>query len=176
MSGVSQTEANMPRILKDFDYDLLQSSLLTEEMKTRLEALHGHLNNRGMRIYHGGVYTWQPSKWQYGDRRMKSLVKERATSLTSVEKRIESNVTLFEHGGQALSSEVRVKRDFHTDSGDSCWTKHRTALPYLIVLLAAVTGMTISALVPPDGIGCRHMAQIRMLVVWLVSADLDLFL
>ncbi len=47
-------------------------------------------------------------------------------------------------------------------------------LPYLIVLLGTVTGMTVSALVPPDGIDCRHIAQLSMLFVWFASAELDI--
>ena len=47
-------------------------------------------------------------------------------------------------------------------------------LPYFIVVLGTSTGVIISALVPPDGIDCRHVAQLSILVLWLASAELDL--
>ena len=49
-------------------------------------------------------------------------------------------------------------------------------LPHIILLLGTVSGITISGLVPPDGIDCRHIAQIGILIIWLVSAELDIYL
>jgi hypothetical protein len=112
--GVSQTEANIPRILRKL-----------EAGESRFETLNKSLD-QSQRIYHGGVYLWQPSKWQC----------------------------------ETLSS----------------WKQNHMLLPYLIVLLGTVTGMTVSALVPPDGIDCRHIAQLSMLFVWYASAELDILL
>ena len=55
----------------------------------------------------------------------------------------------------------------------SGWRKP-VVFPYLIVVLGTITGVTISALVPPDGFDCRHIAQLSILLIWLASAGLDL--
>ena len=116
--GVSQTEAAIPRILKRFE--------ASEEMESQLGTLSNSLDQSRNRIYHGGVYSWQPFRWQ------------RETS--------------------------------------SSWKLNRMLLPYLVVLLGTATGMTVSALVPPDGIDCRHIAQLSILIIWLASAELDILL
>jgi hypothetical protein len=54
------------------------------------------------------------------------------------------------------------------------WKQQHTLLPYIIVLLGTVSAITISALVPPDGIDCRHIAQISILIIWLVSREMDI--
>ncbi len=56
------------------------------------------------------------------------------------------------------------------------WKQQHMLLPYLILLLGTVSGIMISALVPPDGIDCRHIAQISILIVWVVSRELDIYL
>ena len=48
--------------------------------------------------------------------------------------------------------------------------------PYLIVILATVTGMAVSATVPPDGWDCRHNGEILILFAWLLSARADVLL
>jgi len=49
-------------------------------------------------------------------------------------------------------------------------------LPYPILLLGTVTGMLLSALVPPDGLNCRHFGEISMCTAWIVSAPVDILL
>ena len=46
---------------------------------------------------------------------------------------------------------------------------HHTILATTIVAVAVITGMTISALVPPDGLSCRHIGQLAVLACWLLS-------
>ena len=53
--GVSQTEAAIPRILKRFQVDLERLDL-PNEIKMPIECLQ----NKKQRIYHGGIYSWQP--------------------------------------------------------------------------------------------------------------------
>ena len=53
--GVSQTEAAIPRILKRFQVDLDRLKL-SKEMEMPNECL---VDNE-QRIYHGGIYSWQP--------------------------------------------------------------------------------------------------------------------
>jgi len=46
-------------------------------------------------------------------------------------------------------------------------------LPYPVLLLGTVTGMLLSALVPPDGFNCRHAGEISMVTAWILSALAD---
>ena len=56
------------------------------------------------------------------------------------------------------------------------WKEQHRPLPYIIVLLGIVSGITISALVPPDGFDCRHIAQISIFVIWVVSREVGICL
>lgn len=49
-------------------------------------------------------------------------------------------------------------------------------LSYLVVIMGTVTGMMVSALVPPDGWDCRHIGEILILFAWLLSARTDVML
>ena len=61
--GVSQTEAAIPRILRRFQGDLDRLNLPTKvHMPSR--CLKDPREDK-RRIFHGGIYSWQPSKWQY---------------------------------------------------------------------------------------------------------------
>jgi len=46
-------------------------------------------------------------------------------------------------------------------------------LPYPILLLGTMTGMLLSALVPPDGFNCRHAGEISICTAWILSALTD---
>ena len=56
--GVSQTEAAIPRILRRFQLDLDRLPLVNS-IKLPNDCLHD--NQR--RIFHGGIYSWQPQKY-----------------------------------------------------------------------------------------------------------------
>lgn len=73
--GVSQTEAAIPRILRRFEVDLARIALpknatLPEEcvdddglvLPKNIKLLNECLKDDQKRIFHGGVYSWQPSK------------------------------------------------------------------------------------------------------------------
>ena len=49
-------------------------------------------------------------------------------------------------------------------------------IPYSVVILGTATGLTVSALVPPDGWDCRHIGEILLLVAWFLSAQVDVWL
>ena len=53
--GVSQTEAAIPRILKRFQGDLDRLDLTNE-----IEMPNESLGDNDQRIFHGGIYSWQP--------------------------------------------------------------------------------------------------------------------
>ena len=42
--------------------------------------------------------------------------------------------------------------------------------------MGTVTGMAVSALVPPDGWDCRHIGELLILLAWLLSARADVWL
>lgn len=46
-------------------------------------------------------------------------------------------------------------------------------LPYPILLSGTLTGMLLSAFVPPDGFNCRHLGEISICSAWIVSALID---
>ena len=56
--GVSQTEAAIPRILRRFQIDLERLQLL-KSIKLPNDCLH----DKQRRIFHGGIYSWQPQKY-----------------------------------------------------------------------------------------------------------------
>lgn len=76
------------------------------------------LDDNEKRIFHGGVYSWQPQNGH-------------------------SSCNLFAN---------------------------------LIVIMGTATGLLISAFVPPDGWDCRHIGEVLVLIVWLLSALIDIWL
>lgn len=54
--GVSQTEAAIPRILRRFQVDIQRLKLPTVVLPNDC------LENKAKRVFHGGIYSWQPQK------------------------------------------------------------------------------------------------------------------
>jgi len=173
--GVSQTEAAIPRILERFETDLIQSGFLNEEMKSQLRMLNNRLADTQIRTYEGGIYSWRRLKRQRETLETPgnaSCVAE--SSYDTTREDIPLGKPLPDHMEAALAREATRNRQ--TLPCRSYWRRHHLNLPYFIVVSGAITGMTVSALVPPDGIDCRHIAQMAILVIWLVSAELDILL
>ncbi len=114
--GVSQTEAAIPRILRRFQVDVKRLDL-----PSTINLPNDCLDDDQKRVFHGGVYSWQPQR--------------RYPSRTSL--------------------------------------NYLNVLAYLIVMIGTATGISISALVPPDGWDCRNIGEILILLAWLSSAPLD---
>ncbi len=164
-------EKRLAEINKCFDNDRTNTMEgLTELYKSfshrskameKITELNESLDDR-RRISHGGIYSWQPYRWQ----RETSDKAQTATPLKHGEQTQRSRDG-FESQGSLLAG--------HFDgslfaSGD--WRRH--ALPaYLIVILGTTTGMIVSGLVPPDGPDCRHIGELLTCVVWILSAWLD---
>lgn len=53
---------------------------------------------------------------------------------------------------------------------------YHIVLPYSVVILGTMTGMIVSTLVPPDGLDCRHIGEILILIAWILSAQVDRWL
>ena len=111
--GVSQTEAAIPRILRRFEVDVERLNL-----RNKIKLPNGCLDDNEKRIFHGGVYSWQPHKCH----------------------------------------------------------PYFNFLSYVIVVMGTATGMAVSAFVPPDGWNCRHFGEIAILIAWLLSALIDIWL
>ena len=170
--GVSQTEAAIPNILRRLKDDLNEKCMTSEETTLHLDALDQHLSTKKVRIFGGGVPSWKPltqaaakmpSQWRPSKNieDMEKCINNRP----SYKLRPDENVKT------AYASEVGQSKD--TISRWSSWRKLPTFLPYFIVVLGTAAGMTVSALVPPDGFDCRNIAQLAILFVWLASAQLD---
>ena len=159
--GVSQTEYAIPRILTRFRNDLGPSSLPTEP---ELPIINTEAEWRTYRIYCGGIYSWQPSEWQWQSSSASS------TLSAAVPSRHGPHLTGTDSppipAGQSMSRQ---------GSYLALWRRFNNALPpYIIVALGTATGMTVSALVPPDGWDCRHNTEIVMFTVWVLSAWCDI--
>ncbi|KAL8992638.1 MAG: hypothetical protein Q9169_006944 [Polycauliona sp. 2 TL-2023] len=185
--GVSQTEDAIPRILRRFQVDMErllstlgnQSSIATDEVRLRLAGEVKILNEcfekdreikRQERMYKGGIYSWQPSKWQLQMPVFSTSLNGESTPVTTVESpsrrapRTNAPLRSFIHR-TATSLLLRIKK---------CRTQD--IVPYAIVMLGLLTGIIISSLVPPAGwVDCRRIAEVLLVVAWVISALLDNF-
>lgn len=138
-----------------------QSLTRRSKAMEKVVELNESLNDR-RRITHGGIYSWQPFRWQQETQDNANVV----TKLNNGERTQRSR-----NGPE--SEDLLVAG--HVDGGSFAsgnWKRH--ALPaYSIVILGTVTGMAISGLVPPDGPDCRHFGQLLTCMVWILSAWLD---
>lgn len=142
---------------------LKQYKSLTRRSKAleRIAKLTGSLDD-WKRTSHGGIYSWQPFRWQWE-------TTDNAQTLTALD-----------HGEQTQRSRDRPQSRGllladHFDSsssGSGSWKRH-TLPACSIVILGTITGMTISGLVPPDGLDCRHLGEFSTCMVWILSAWLD---
>lgn len=170
--GVSQTEAAIPRILRGFQIDLdclvgpknarmsNQSSdgdCLT--LPGKVKVLNNCLSNDHRRVFQGGVYSWKPSKPQ-----PVTLSSADSAIVKHSEATSSSNCESVEHSQNLKAS----RRDPYCDIHD--------LLAYTIVILGTVTGLIVSALVPPEGFDCRHLGEILLCALWNLSAQADTLL
>ena len=127
----------------------------------KVTELNESLDDR-RRISHGGIYSWQPFRWQWETSDHAQIV----TALDQGEQTQRSGDGSESHGSLLAG---------HVDGGSFAsgnWKRH--ALPaYLIVILGTITGMIISGLVPPDGPDCRHIGELLTCMAWILSAWLD---
>ncbi|KAK3170364.1 hypothetical protein OEA41_009751 [Lepraria neglecta] len=154
--GVSRTKANIPRILKDFQAGL--DGIKKGSINLRNECL----DDNQWRISHGGICSWNPSKWQWKTRAPSNP--GHITNTTSGQPHLPGS--RYQPASQNSTSESpteHVERANTTENQQTAsgtpvgghWTRvFRTILSYLIVILGAVTGMIVSARVPPDGWDC----------------------
>lgn len=173
--GVSQTEPAISHILTRFRKDLDPSSSPTE---LELPEISTEVEWRMYRINCGGIYSWQPSEWQW---------------LPSSAPGAGSAVVATLHDapltGTDSSSNPADQSTSRQGSNTGLWRRFRNTIssyiialsPYFIIFsscfivaLGTVVGIIVSAFVPPDGWDCRNWAQLSIFGVWVFSASCDI--
>ncbi|KAL8782597.1 MAG: hypothetical protein Q9195_009614 [Heterodermia aff. obscurata] len=180
--GVSQTEAAIPRILRRFQEDLARMALPEDVMlprnsvdddgpvlSTEIKRLNGCLEDKQKRVFHGGVYSWLPS-----NRQLQSLRSSNSPVVTSTETTSNHNYEPIAQdvpgmGAAILSSNPST---LNVSRAGSLWGI-RGLVPYSSVILGTVAGCLVSGLVPPVGFDCRHIAEILICIIWILSAQAD---
>ena len=146
--GVSQTESRIPRILERFHGDLHNFSA-DNEHRLRVEELRRLITNLHDRTFQGGIYSWQPSRWQY------------------------EAITDAEHPENQPLFDVVQERRRSAYPMIKLWLR-RQFLPLIIVLIPTLAGALTSSRVPPIGWNCRVSGEVMIFFVWLGSAELDI--
>ena len=127
----------------------------------RVTELNESLDDR-RRTSHGGIYSWQPFRWQWE-------TTDDAQTVTALDQREQTQRS--RDGPQSQGSLLAGHLD-GSSSGSGSWKRH-TLPACSIVVLGTITGMIISGLVPPDGLDCRHVGELSTCMVWILSAWLD---
>ena len=104
----------------------------------------------------GGIYSWQPTRWHSSASNL-SVTGEQSTA----------------HGYYSVSQNG-IESTSDVEQGSLCERRYLTLAAYLMVTTGTMTGMIISALVPPDGWDCRHNGEILIMLVWISSAIFDI--
>ena len=179
--GVSQTQAAIPRILKQLQKDLHLLSLPRQEriepfnerrgmlnkrlsilnkrldlLNERLDALNERLDTDDMRKFYGGIYSWQPARW-----RGRRCAQDSIYIVPGVWFRCKPK-------DQGPSPE-----EHHEILSTSGKWNGSALFAYSSVIVGTITGMIISSFVPPEGPSCRHIGQLSTCMAWIVSAGLD---
>ncbi|KAL6722068.1 hypothetical protein ACLMJK_001173 [Lecanora helva] len=179
--GVSQTEAARPNILKRFKKDLERSGLLTEGTHLQIDILNEELSDTEARVFNKGIPSWRPSRQQDNlplpaqlrPSEQSENVQKTGENLEKRQTKKEENCVVDDLEAVVVPNVVAVSEPLSCSSG---WLAHRSILAHTIVILGSAAGMTISALVPPDGFDCRHICQLAILSIWLASASSNIVL
>ena len=159
--GVSQTEQSVPRILKRLQLELDDIRHIDSNICMPNECL----NDSSSRKFHGGIYSWQPARphscdiidshaqSQHSEENQKLGLEQHNHAQNPIEHR------RYTCGAMLLRLRSRVNPGF---------------LAYVIVIMAALTSLTISSLVLHEGLNCRHIAELAIVFSWILSANLDI--
>ena len=160
--GVSQTDGAIPRILRRFESDLERVIPAAEFHLPNL-----YLKNSEMRVFNGGIYTWRPSEPQQSFVRSFQPLQETGKSVAVHSEQFNTAIA-----AQFAASSAPNKPNRLSLAAASAFVGPAVS-SNLTVILGTATGFIVSALVPPEGFDCRHVAQIFILLTWLVSAQLN---
>ena len=164
-------EEKLAKIIESLDNDrttamdnlIEQYKSLTRRKKAleRVTELNESLDDP-RRISHGGIYSWQPFRWQWE-------TSDNAQTVTALDQKEQTQRSRDGPQSRGLSL---VGHFDGISSGSGSWKRH-TLPACSIVILGTITGMIISGLVPPDGLDCRHFGELLTCMVWILSAWLD---
>lgn len=145
--GVSQSEVSIPRILERFHRDLqdhFSRTMLDDpifpRIFTNINTLRSYIGDTDHRQVYGGIYSWQPSRWQ-------SYTSRQPTTADSGQ---DSTPLLHPEGEDGDFPEPQPT----AFSRFTQWLSQLIlppALPFLIVLIPTIGGSVVSSLVPPTG-------------------------
>ena len=170
--GVSQTEAAIPRILRRFQMDLDRLDL-PEKVLMPNNGLKDFKDDQ-VRIFQGGIYSWQPSKWQHNSTFPSNSYRgtRRPSTVASSYERLAHDQASSHALSVPAVEPSSIAEVTHQRPSDNRYA----LLPFPILILGTVTGMIVSSLVPPDGFNCRHIGEILICAAWILSAQADLLL
>lgn len=166
--GVSQTEVSIPCILERFHQDLqdhFSKTMLDDprfsRIYTNINTLRSYVRDTDHRQFHGGIYSWHPSRWQ----------SQTSRQPTTADRGQDSS-------GASLMSAPLLPPEGDGDfpepqptafSRFTQWLSH-LILPLLIVLIPTIGGSVASSLVPPTGWNCRVTGEVAIFLAWFASA------
>lgn len=152
--GVSQTDAAIPRILRRFQADLDR-----EPLTRGIELPDLPRDQKAVRKFNGGIYSWLPAS--------KTLFKAEFNQGNS------ATAPLLDTSNVAFNYQRNHQR-LNLSLTQRIWEYFQTGFfVNTILIISALTAIIISALVPPEGWSCRHIGQVAISSVWLLSAQLD---
>ncbi|KAL2038772.1 hypothetical protein N7G274_008530 [Stereocaulon virgatum] len=158
--GASQTKDAIPRILRRFQIDLDHL-----RRPKRVVLPNNCLDGDQKRVFHGGIYSWQPTRWHSSASNL-SMTGGPGAPITPSS---QSTAPVYHP-----ASQNGVEGIHDLEHGSRCERRYLTLAAYLMVTMGTMTGMVISAFVPPDGWDCRHNGEILILLVWILSAISDI--
>ena len=170
--GVSQTEHAIPRILGRLQEDL--ERVFPSKFKLPNDYIHDKLG----RVVKGGIYSWQPADGLKPSHPSVTAMYQGddgfEASRSNSYKSIPQVVIHTPDTPLTPITPVISRSHLYTSTKRKLMSPGLFAL--LVVLAATGTGILVSFLVPPEGFDCRHVAQLLITVLWLVSALADFLL
>ena len=170
--GVSQTEHAIPRILGRLQEDL--ERVFPSKFKLPNDYIHDKLG----RVVKGGIYSWQPADG----------LKPSHPSATATYQGDDGFEATHSNSYKSVPQLVIHPTDTPLTPTTPVGSRNRLyastkrmlmspgLFALLVVLAGTGTGILVSYLVPPEGFDCRHVAQVLITVLWLLSALADLLL
>ena len=199
--GVSQTEARIPRILDRFHEDIHKhfsnptAHANLSEIEERVEELKT-LKAEGIdhRMFHGGIYSWQPLAGHFDTPHWASIAQHRrdasdgsqaATSLmmnsprdpssNNPGPRAATSTQINATHAMTQTAQLIPKVPRTNSTGVTARLSHHLKsrlFPTLIILIPTISGAVVSSRVPPDGWNCRVSGEVAIFFAWLASAEL----
>ncbi|KAL8785839.1 MAG: hypothetical protein Q9195_008462 [Heterodermia aff. obscurata] len=171
--GVSQTEHAIPRILGRLQEDL--ERVFPSKFKLPNDYIHDKLG----RVVKGGIYSWQPADGLKPSHPSVTAMYHgtddgfeatRTNSYKSVPQ------VIIHTPDTPLTPTIPAISRHHLYTSTKRHLLSPGLFALLVVLAGTGTGILVSYLVPPEGFDCRHVAQVLITVLWLLSALADFLL